>query len=168
MTGRWHVAVTEVRRERESAGEIAKLGFPTFAPMERRKRFVRGRRVYYERALFPRYIFARFNADDPHWNTIRDVDGICDILCNNGKPCPVPVGLTEKLQRMQKLGLFDHTKAPQPFPPGSIVALDDDGPFAELVGKVLRVRAGDRVDLLIKYLNRELTINVGLARLSNA
>jgi hypothetical protein len=68
---------------------------------------------------------------------------------------------------MQKLELFDFTKSPNPFPPGSFAMTDDDGPFAELMGKVMRVRTGDRVDLLIRYLNKEMTINISMARLSH-
>ena len=124
-------------------------------------------RSYVETALFPRYLFARFDADEPHWNAIREVDGVGGILCNQNKPSPVPAGLTEKLMRMQRLGLFDHTKAPNPFPPGSQVMLDDDGPFAELIAKVLRVRSSDRCDVLLNYLGREMMVNVPMARLAH-
>jgi len=167
MTHRWHIAFVDSRCEQETCADIRDVGFDAFTPMERHKRFTRGRKVYFEQALFPRYLFARFDSNDAHWNSIREIDGVCDILCNDGKPSPVPVGLTEKLQHMQTLGLFDHTKAPMPFPPGTSVVLDDDGPFADLIGKVMRVRTGYRVDLLINYLNREMTVNVSLARLSH-
>ncbi len=167
MTPRWHIAFTDSRAEQDTCAEIRDIGFDAFTPMERHKRFRNGHRVYYEQALFPRYLFAQFDSDDAHWNAIRDVDGVCDILCNDGKPSPVPPGLTEKLQHMQQLGLFDHTKAPNPFPPGSMVMTDDDGPFGELIGKVMRVRTSDRVDLIVKWLNRELVINMPMARLSH-
>ena len=163
---RWHIAFTESRLEQETCGEVAALGFPSFCPTERHKRFRNGRRHLIDLPLFPCYIFARFDAADPRWAEIQSIDGVHGVLSNNGIPSPVPVGLTEKLQRMQTLGLFDHTKAPNPFPPGTQVALDSDGPFADFIGKVLRVRTADRVDMLIKYLHRELTINVSLARLS--
>jgi transcription antitermination factor NusG len=45
--------------------------------------------------------------------------------------------------------------------------LDDDGPFAEFIGKVMRVRTSDRADVLIRYLHQEMTVNVSLARLSH-
>lgn len=164
---RWHVAVTESQAETKSCGKIRELGFEAFAPMERHKRFKRGKRVLYERPLFPAYLFVRFEAEDPSWTKIRNVDCVRDILCNQNRPLAVPLGLTEKLQRMQSLGLFDHTKPPFHYPPGTMVVLDNDGPFAEFIGKVMRVRTADRVDLLIKYLHRELTINVSLSRLAH-
>jgi transcriptional antiterminator RfaH len=167
MPERWYVAFTDGQRERETCGEIQELGFPAYVPLEKLKRFRRGKKKIIEAPLFPCYLFAKFDAFNARWNLIRSIAGIRDILCNQGQPQAVPIGLIEKLQRMQVLGLFDHTKAPMPFPPGTSVILDDDGPFADLIGKVMRVRTGDRVDLLINYLNREMSVNVSLARLSH-
>jgi transcriptional antiterminator RfaH len=164
---RWHVVFTKDRHEPKSCGKIKELGFEVFLPFERHRRFKRGRRSYVQTPLFPCYLFARFDSADARWNEIRGCAGVLDVLCNQGKPLAMPLGLTEKIQRMQLLGLFDHTKPPNPFPPGTSVALDDDGPFAEFEAKVLRARTADRVDLLIRYLNNELTINVSLSRLSN-
>lgn len=167
MTHHWHVAFTDSRAEQDTCAEIRDIGFDAFTPMERHKRFTRGRKTIVETALFPRYLFARFDSDDPHWATILDIDGVCDVLSNQGQPSPLPEQIVPKLKRMEQMGLLDHTRAPNPFPPGTSVVLDDDGPFAELIGRVMRVRTGDRVDLLINYLNREMTVNVSLARLSH-
>lgn len=167
MTHRWHIAFTDSRAEQDSCAEIRDIGFDAFTPMERHKRFTRGRKVYYEQALFPRYLFALFDSDDAHWNSIREIDGVCDILCNDGKPSPVPIGLTEKLMRMQEHGLFDYTQAPNPFPPGTLARTDDDGPFADLIVRISRVRTADRVDVLLTYLGRELMANISMARLSH-
>lgn len=161
----WHVAVTDTRHEQQACQDIRATGFDAFTPIERHKRYRHGHKVIIERALFPRYIFASFDASDPCWGVILEVDGVCDILCNQGQPSPVPEPIIPKLKRMQQLGLFDYTKAPNPFPPGSKVMLDDDGPFAELIAKVLRVRTADRVDVLLTYLGRQLTVNLSMARL---
>ncbi len=80
----------------------------------------------------------------------------------------LPVGFVDNLKHLQQLGLFDHTKLPPPFPIGSSVMLDASGPFAELVGKVRRARSRERIDVLIKYLNREVVVNVPIMRLSAA
>jgi transcriptional antiterminator RfaH len=164
---RWFVAFCDSRCEREACDEIKEIGFPAYCPMERHKRYIRGKRTIVERPLFPCYLFAQFDYMDARWNAIREIDGIRDVLCNQGKPVALPLAVVEKLQRMQRLGLFDHTKRPMPFPPGTRVMLDDDGPFAELIGKVMRVRTADRADVLIRYLHQEMTVNVGLARLSH-
>lgn len=164
---RWHVVFTENRYEAKSCGEIIKLGFRVFLPLEKRRVLRRGKKRIVQTPLFPGYLFASFDVADAKWNAIRSARGVLDVLCNQGKPLAMPLGLTEKIQRMQRLGLFDHTKRPTPFPPGSSVALDGEGPFSEFAAQVLRVRTADRVDLLIRYLHRELTINVNVSRLSH-
>ncbi len=121
----------------------------------------------FERPLFPRYAFVQFDPLEP-WGGIRHADGVLDILCNVDRPMRLPDGFVENLQHMQQLGLFDHTKLPAPFPPGSRVMPDASGPLAELIGKVKRTRTRDRVDVLIKYLNREVLVNVPVMRLSAA
>lgn len=166
MVTNWHIAITNSRREAETCQEIGKIGFEAFSPFERCKRWRRGRKQFYERAMFPRYIFARFHVEQSDWNRIRYVDGVCDILCNNGLPQRLPSGTVETLKRAQSLGLFDRTKAPSPFPTGTKVRIDDDGPFGDFIGRVMRARAGDRVELLINYLSAELRINVPLVRLA--
>lgn len=167
MTQAWHIAFTNARAEQDACADIVELGFQAYCPMERHKRFRHGNKIIVETALFPRYLFCRFDADDPHWNEIREIDGIGGILCNQNKPSPVPNGLTEKLMRMQKNGLFDFTQAPNPFPPKSKVELDDDGPFAGLTAEVRRVRSADRCDVLLRYLGREMMVNVPMARLAH-
>jgi transcription antitermination factor NusG len=116
MTHRWHIAFTDSRAEQDSCAEIRDIGFDAFTPMERHKRFTRGRKVYYEQALFPRYLFARFDSDDPHWASILDLDGVCDVLSNNGEPSPVERSYPNSHARAWPVR---PTKAPNPFPPGT-------------------------------------------------
>src|SRR5262245_23690050 len=107
---RWHVAFTDGSSELKSCGEIQALGFEAYVPLEKHKRWVRRRRVAVELPLFPNYLFARFDSEDDKWNEIRSAEGVRDVLCNQTKPLAVPVGLVEKLQHLQRLGLFDRTK----------------------------------------------------------
>ncbi len=163
----WFVVFTDSRCEQETADEIqADTGFPAYTPIELCKTFKHGRKAIIARALFPRYLFCRFSPED-NWPALLEVDGVCDVLRNNGNPSPVPDAIVPKLQRMQQLGLFDHTRAPNPFPPGSRVELDDDGPFASLMAEVKRVRSNDRCDVLLRWLGREMMVNVPMARLSH-
>ncbi len=167
MTHHWHVAFTDSRAEQDTCAEIRDIGFDAFTPMERHKRFRHGRKTIVETALFPRYLFARFDSDDPHWAAILDIDGVCDVLSNQGQPSPLPEQIVPKLKRMEQNGLFDFTQAPNPFPPGTLARTDDDGPFADLLVRIKRVRTSDRLDVLLTYLGREMTVNISMARLSH-
>lgn len=162
---RWHVCFCDSRRERDACNDIIALGFQAYAPMEKLKRWRRGHRQIVQQPLFPRYIFVEFDANSAGWNEIRYIDGVWDILENNGIPSPLPEGLVGMLMRQERIGLFDHTQRP-PLPAGTVVQLDETGPFAEFIGKVLRTRSGDRAEVLIKLLGKEMAVNVPLARLN--
>ncbi len=167
MTAQWHVAYCDARCEQETARDIqADTGFPAYCPTERHKRFRRGVKTIVESALFPRYLFVCFDADG-RWPAILEVDGVCDVLRNNGHPSPVPDAIVPKLKRMEHMGLFDYTKAPNPYPPNSWARTDEDGPFADVLVKICRVRSGDRVEAMLNYLGREIMVNLPMARLSH-
>ncbi len=163
----WHVIWTAPRAEANAIEEIERLGFKTYCPLEKCRPWRRNRREIFERPLFPRYAFVQFDPLEP-WSEICHGDGVVDLLRNDNVPVRLPDGFADNLKHLQQLGLFDHTKLPAPFPIGSQVMLDASGPFAELVGKVRRARSRDRVDVLIKYLNREVLVNVPIMRLSAA
>ena len=163
---KYYICFCNSRQEQKATEAIRLLGFQAWYPREKLKKWRHLRRIYYELPLFPRYIFAKFSTADGKYNEIRYCDGVLDILSNDNLPSPVPHGLVESLQRMHFMGLFDRTKAPLPFPPGSDVMLDDDGPFASFVGKVLRARTGDRVEILIECLGKETPVVVPLMRLA--
>ncbi len=166
MTQRWHVAFTDSRCEQEACNDIqADTGFEAYTPIELCKTFRHGRKAIIARALFPRYLFARTAEDN--WPKLLEVEGVCDVLRNNGTASAVPDAIIDKLKRCQAHGLFDHTRAPNPFPPKSKVEIDDDGPFAGLIAEVRRVRSNDRCDVLLRWLGREMMVNVPMARLSH-
>lgn len=164
---RWHVIWTQSRAELDAVAEIERLGFSAYCPMEKCRRWRRNRKEIFERPLFPRYAFVQFDPLEP-WSEIRHADSVVDLLRNDNQPMRVPDGFVESLKHAEQLGLFDRTKLPAPFPIGSSVMLDSSGPFADLVGKVRRARSRERVDVLIKYLNREVIVNVPIMRLSAA
>ncbi len=165
---RWHVIWTEPRAEDRAIRDIKQLGFECYCPLERYRRWKRNRRHNLTRPLFPRYAFVAFDSRQPDWGQICHADGVFDVLRNDGRPMRLPDGFVESLKHAEGLGLFDHTKTPSPFAIGSQVQLDGTGPFAKMIGMVKRARARDRIDVLLKYLNREVIVNVLIMRLSAA
>src|SRR3974377_1725911 len=115
---RWHVAFTTPHGERNVVRDAFDLGHEAFTPMERLRRWRRKRRHVFERPLFPRYVFVKFSATNDAWGRISAAKDVVEILCNNGKPVPVPEGLTEELQQMENNGIFD-TSNPTAFPVGT-------------------------------------------------
>jgi hypothetical protein len=66
--------------------------------------------------------------------------------------------------RCQELGLTIRGRPTRSRP---AVTLDDDGIFSDLCAVVRRVRSNDRCDVLLRWLGREMMVNVPMARLSH-
>ena len=61
---KWYALQTHSLQEERAAENLNAWGVETFAPKykERRSNQYTGRAVYFSRSLFPRYMFARFDA----------------------------------------------------------------------------------------------------------
>ena len=59
----WAVAITHPNTESRVARDVADLGFEVFGPRIRQSAVHRGRRVYREQPMFPRYLMIRMCAN---------------------------------------------------------------------------------------------------------
>lgn len=148
--GAWYAYRTAIKCEWRAKLGIDALGFETFMPMETRAIVRRRRKVTIESPLFARYGFFHMDINKDEWGEIQLVDGVEAVLTNNQIPVRVPTYEIDQLKLAAKFGLFDRTKKPDPFKPGDEVRIEE-GPFSGFIGKVLKARTGDRVDILLNF-----------------
>lgn len=158
---RWFVFATEPGREKLADASIRATGLPVFVPYEKRIRRVRNRRQVQEYALFTGYGFVQFDINLDHWGSVVDAKGVVDLLRMNRVPVPVSDTVVDGLRVADEAGVFDHTAPPKA---GTAVQVSD-GPFAELMGKVKRARAADRMDVLLDFLGKQITATIPLSML---
>ena len=159
MNERWFVFTTGIRAELAAGEAIKDLGFQVFIPLEKRIQRAPNRKPRLcETALFPRYGFVRFVADDDKWGVILTADGVQDVLRSNFRPMPVRDDCIDGLRLADSVGIFDRTKPPQVGMNVEVTA----GPFSGWIGKVLRARTGDRMDVLLKLLGAEIPTTIHL------
>jgi len=161
----WFAFYTHVHAERLAQKSIERLGFRTFIPFERRmQRLPKRKPRLYEAPLFPRYGFVRFDVTDFGWGAIKTAKGVVDLLKNNNAPVAVSEALIDGLQLMESTGVLDRT---QPHRVGMDV-LVSHGPFSDIIGKVMRVRARDRIEVLLNFLGSQRVITVPIMNLRAA
>lgn len=148
----WYVIYTTTRSERRIAEKIQTLGFETFVPLERRRRYRMYQKFHeYHVALFPRYAFVRFSADDERWIGILQIDGVNDLLHRrDGELLPVQDEKIDALREAMHVGFFDRTRAKI----GTKVQILT-GPFSGTIARIRRTRAGDRMEILFNFLGSE-------------
>lgn len=155
VTSRWYVYRTRPHRELSAADQLRQQGFQPFVP-QIQKTVRHARKLRSIRApLFPSYSFVYLNLPDDPWRSINGTYGIVRLLMANELPIPVPVGVVEEIRKhLDERGL---------------VRLDDglsvgqqvevvNGPFARLIGELVRLDAKGRVQVLLDLLGGKMPV----------
>jgi transcriptional antiterminator RfaH len=99
----WAVIECKSKDEFMAEAEIKALGIETFLPIvNKRIRHARTVEVV-RRALFPRYLFARFDLDNPNWPRIFSRRGVVNMIMDGNRPKAVPLcQMAEVMKRAEE------------------------------------------------------------------
>jgi len=161
----WYVIYTKPQQESRAESNLRAWNIETFAPKTRKPRYneFTGRPIYVTKPFFPRYIFARFNAD-AMLHKVCFVRGVQNVVGFGAGPVPID----EEIIKLIKARVVDDgfVQIGQSLAPGDQVAVDS-GPVRDLIGIFEReVSAGERVQILLtaaKY-HCHLSVQRGLVR----
>ena len=155
---RWYVAVTQPRKERYAAANLANQGYRYFLAQHLvTRRHARKFRTELA-AVFPRYIFVVLNVQRGRWRSVNGTFGVNGLICEGDRPLAVRVGIVETLLRSSGLN-GELIYQPDPLSPGDRVRLIS-GPFAGALGVLQSLAAAERVRLLLELVGGAITLNV--------
>jgi len=150
----WLVAHTSSRREKDLARKLLARNLPFFLPqMEQKFRSPNGRRRVAYLPLFPGYVFLR--AAPLERDLVLETNCVVKLLLVRD-----PEELVFDLRQIHKLthsgaALVRETE----FTPGMSVRITA-GPFQGFEGQVLKQQSGDRLLVLIHYLQQGVSISL--------
>jgi transcriptional antiterminator RfaH len=151
---RWFVVNALPHQERRAEANLRRQGFDAWMPGYVRERRHARRIDRIVAALFPGYLFVRFDPDAQPWRAIDGTFGVRRLLCRDERPTPVPNRFVEDLRSTTSAdGLLDAPTAP--LAPGMKVRLTD-GPFTDCIATILSLGAEDRIAILLDLLGREV------------
>ena len=157
---RWFVAHTQARDEARAARNLERQGFDVFVPRYRRRRRHARRVDTLRAALFPGYVFVRFDADRARWRSINGTFGVRHLVCQGSRPAPLAEGIVEEIKaREDEDGLV--RLDPAPFTEGQRLRVVD-GPFYDYAGLFAEMADHERVVILLNLLGRQLRVPVPL------
>jgi transcriptional antiterminator RfaH len=151
----WFAAQLRPQGERIVLAHLRRQGFEAALPRRYVDRRVGSRFRRVIEPIFPGYVFVTFDPEDPASRAIRSTRGIARLIGNERGPSALPTGFVEAL-----MARCDHEGLVVPdevLPEGSDVRVLA-GPFAGLLGKILRSAAGDRVAVLLTLLASERSV----------
>ena len=154
---RWYVVYAQPNRENIAEVQLNWQGFRAFVPrLEKTLRHARTLRVM-KSPVFPRYLFVILDLERDRWRSINGTSGVTSLVMAEGRPLPLPMGLVEYFIRSSDDdGLL---RAENDLRPGQPIRLRA-GPFADAFGVLSRLNGSARVDVLIKFMNGDVRLNV--------
>jgi transcriptional antiterminator RfaH len=163
----WYAAYTQLHGEAKAVDHLRRQGYALYLP--RYRRFVRHarKRVLVLRPLFPRYLFVGIDRLTQRWRPIRSTVGVIGLVASGDEPVPVAPEVIETLRRREQDGAFDLLSPVQRLRVGDAVRVTE-GPFEDLIGRLLSVADHERVFILLDLLGRSVRAEVSAAAVEAA
>lgn len=152
---RWYVFRTRPHRELSSAEQLRQQGFRPFVPqIQKTVRHARKLRVI-RAPLFPTYSFVNLDLVKDPWRSINGTYGVVRLIMANELPIPVPRGIVEQIQKaVDERGLVRLDGGLRIGQQVEII----NGPFARLMGELVRLDAKGRVQVLLDLMGGKLPV----------
>lgn len=155
---RWYCVRAQTRREHIAAAQLLRQGsLEVFCPRIRFRRRTRRGKVWFEEALFPGYLFARF-CPEQSLRAVASAVGVRGVVRFGENLLPVPDGVISALRH-------ETLSAPvlipdEEFKPGDAAVLAE-GPMMGLQALVTRVLpGGERVRILMEMMGTAVEVDV--------
>jgi transcription elongation factor/antiterminator RfaH len=153
----WYAVHTKPHREFSAQMQLGAQGFRTFLPRHR-KTVRHARRLSTVSApFFPRYLFVALDLSRDRWRSVNGTFGVTRLVMGEEGPVPVPRGVIESLA--VACGAGGHLDLSAALVPGDRVRVLA-GPFADLVGDLIRIDAAGRVRVLLRLLGGEVPVSI--------
>jgi transcriptional antiterminator RfaH len=152
----WYVVQSKPREEERARYFLEEKGFDTYLPMMEVLK-VRGfKNVKTESALFPGYLFCRFNPDDSLAH-VRWTRGVKKLLPESVHPIPVE---NEVVQAIQSLQQHDGVIRQQPLQQNDRIRVAR-GPMKDILGVFDHWTSDDgRVKVLLNFINYQASVEL--------
>jgi len=161
----WFCLRTRTRQEHLTAEHLRKRleEVEVFAPRIRFRKPTRRGTIWFVEALFPGYLFARFDPTT-HLRQVRYAFGVTGIVAFGGRYAVVPDDTVEQLRAA--FANEEMRVLTEPFQEGDAVEIVG-GPFRGLEAVIRRVLpARERVRILLNFLGRETEAEISYAHLA--
>ena len=155
----WYVIHTHPKQEERANENLRSWGVETLHAKLRTRRYneFTGAPTYITQPLFPRYIFAKFNARE-QLPRIRFTRGVHNVVCFGESPAPVDEDIIDIIRdRSDEHGFV---KANDELKPGDNVIVSA-GPLRNLIGIFEReIKGSDRITILLTAIEYQARLMV--------
>ena len=153
----WYVAYTLPRHEKVVADRLLDQDVETYLPLYSSVRDWNHRRVEVELPLFPGYVFVKMIIT----NRVRVLaqPGVIRLVSFNGSATALPDGEVERLRS----SLAVWKAEPYPFLAAGKQVRIKSGPFAGMVGRIIRRKGRMRLIVSLDFIQRAIQLEMDVA-----
>ncbi len=156
-TTRWIVVNTHPHREKLAMKNLEQQDFIVYCPMMM-KRIRHARRTTDEpRPIFPGYIFVNYDNAKHRWRPILSTYGVRAVIQQGEEPSLLDGQFIDLLKAREIDNVVQNSKSTYKI--GQGVAIEA-GPFDGLIGKIIELRAKDRIVILLDILNQKSKVEI--------
>lgn len=154
----WYALQVRTRHEVGVASFLTGRGFETFVPLYKSRRLWSDRVKVVESALFPGYLFCRFDVNNRL--PILTTPGVVQIVGVNRAPAPVDDSEVEAVQNLVSSGF---PSQPWPFLQAGDRVRIDFGPLRGLEGLLVELKGSHRLVVSVSLLQRSVAVEIDSA-----
>jgi transcriptional antiterminator RfaH len=153
----WHVVQTHAHAEAKAQMHLARQGFETYLPRYLKRRRHARRVETVASALYPRYLFVRFDAAIHRWRAIQSTVGVARLVSNGDSPAAIDGSIIGGLKGREDSQGFIQFEQRSRFAVGDQVRICE-GAFADCLGLFENVADHERVIILLDLLGRKVRV----------
>ena len=164
---KWFAVHTHIREEDKAEHHLREQGFETYCPRFETTRSHARKVETVHAPLFPRYIFVAFDPESVRWRAINSTRGVCWIVRLTDRPTPVPDRVVQLLKERETEAGLVPLEAINLFSQGEVVEIKS-GAFQDTSAVFESLAPGDRANILLHFLGREMKVKIPLKDLKAA
>jgi transcription elongation factor/antiterminator RfaH len=161
----WYAVYTRPRRELRAQVQLSIQGFPTFLPRFRKTVRHARKLVTVSAPFFDRYLFVALDLDRDRWRSVNGTFGVTGLVANRTGPIPLPPGVIEAM--IDASDAHGFVNVGRALRVGECVRVLT-GPFADLVGVLVRADGARRVQVLLQLLGGTVAVSIDRGHLAAA
>lgn len=159
---KWYAIKTKPKREDFAAANLRGVGLETLSPKISRYEKLFGNSVLVERALFPSYIFSKFDVFD-NYRRVKYAAGVKEVVTFGEGPTPIDDAIITAIQ--DRLNKNDFLETIRGFDHGDVVKISE-GPLKGLIGTLQQEVCGsERVAVLLNTIGYQARIVIDSSHL---
>jgi transcriptional antiterminator RfaH len=155
----WYVVHTHPNKEHLAAEHLWQQGYQVYLPCIRKLRRHARKEEVVLAPLFPRYLFVSFDITTQSWRTINSTRGVSYLVMHDDRPTPLPGKIIETLKAREDATGIIPLETLELFKPGQVVHIQE-GAFAGCSAVYERMTDQNRVQILLTFLGRELSVDL--------